>query len=455
MSMFTADGSLHEQTISRFWPVFKERRQLMTKTPDIYLNALNVLVVEDDEASAILISRVLTKHGALVDIAPNGQDGLDKFMAQRFPVIVTDICMPDMDGLELAGKIREIDQDVQIIATSANRDTQSLVKAIELGFTDYIIKPIEIEKLLLSVKRCGDTFVVKQQLENERSKFKTVVDCLGEGITIKDLDYRIIYQNRAMMEMFGERAGSACYEIFDYKNPCTDCPTVLALDDGQTHTACLNYQSGGNTIHIESTVSLLRNSQGAVTGTVEIIRDVSERIKNEQTIRDMAFQDPLTGLSNRRLFEDRLEQAIAKSRRYDMRFGLLTLDLDHFKEVNDTHGHEAGDQVLLEAAERIKSCCKRDLDTISRYGGDEFCIIFTDCGEREQLVAIAEKLLLQFARPFQLADTSVEVTTSIGISIFPENGSVMKELEIASDRAMYAAKKAGKNTYMFSPFKSG
>jgi diguanylate cyclase (GGDEF)-like protein len=108
----------------------------------------------------------------------------------------------------------------------------------------------------------------------------------------------------------------------------------------------------------------------------------------------------------------------------------------------------------MEAAERLKSCCKRDLDTVSRYGGDEFCIILADCGDRKQLTAMAECILDQFARPFQIADTLVEVTTSIGISIFPENGTVLKELEIASDRAMYAAKKAGRNTYTFSMYKA-
>jgi len=163
----------------------------------------------------------------------------------------------------------------------------------------------------------------------------------------------------------------------------------------------------------------------------------------------MAFHDPLTGLPNRRLFEDRLVQAIAKSRRYGMKFGLFTLDLDDFKEINDTFGHEAGDQVLREAADRIRTCCKRDLDTISRHGGDEFCVIITDCVGKEQLSAIAEQLLLVFARPFQLADSLVDVTSSLGISIFPDNGTEMKELEIASDRAMYAAKKAGRNTYRF------
>jgi diguanylate cyclase (GGDEF)-like protein/PAS domain S-box-containing protein len=421
----------------------------MKTSPDLNLSGLDVLIVEDDAASALLISRILSKYGARVETAANGDTGLLKFQEQRFPIIVTDICMPGMDGLELARKIRALDHDVQIIATSANSETGSLVSAIELGFSEYLLKPIEIDKLLLSVKRCGDIIAVKQQLENERVKFKTVVECLGEGIAIKDLNFRILHQNRAMTEMFSDLTGSACYKIFGLEHPCQDCPTVQALKDGQTHSSCRSYQIDGASIHIESTASLMRDSHGIVTGTVEIIRDISERIKNEQTIHNLAFLDPLTGLSNRRLFEDRLEQAIAKSRRYNMQFGLLTLDLDYFKKINDTFGHEAGDQVLLEAAERIRACCKRDLDTISRQGGDEFCIIYTDCGDRKQLTSIAEKLLVQFARPFQLTDALLEVTTSIGISIFPDNGSVMKELKIASDRAMYAAKKGGRNTYRF------
>jgi diguanylate cyclase (GGDEF)-like protein len=273
---------------------------------------------------------------------------------------------------------------------------------------------------------------------------------MGEGVTIKDLDFKILYQNRAMTEMFGERTGSACFSIFGLENPCQDCPIVLTLQDGLSHSACRSFELDDKTLYIESSASLLRDSHGTITGTVEIIRDISERTKNEQTIRDLAFLDSLTGLSNRRLYEDRLEQAIAKSRRYDKQFGLLTLDLDHFKDINDGFGHEIGDQVLLEAAERIKSCCRRDLDTICRMGGDEFCIIFNDCGGTEQLIVIAEKLLEQFSQPFLLNDVLIEVTTSIGISIFPDNGSNTKELEIASDRAMYAAKKAGRNTYRFS-----
>ncbi len=285
--------------------------------------------------------------------------------------------------------------------------------------------------------------------EEEQIKFNTVVDCIGEGISIKDLDFRVLYQNRSITELFGNQIGTACYEIFGRSEPCQDCPTIKTLNDGRIHSSCRRYQQDGVTIDIESTASLLRDSHGKVTGSVEIVRDISERIRNEQTIRDMAFHDPLTGLANRRLFEDRLEQAVAKARRYDMKFGLMFLDLDHFKAINDSLGHEVGDLVLIEAAERIKTCCKRDIDTISRQGGDEFCIIITDCGDRELLTSIAEKLLIQLSQPFQSAGVLLEVTTSIGISIFPDNGSAKKELEIASDRAMYAAKKAGRNTFRF------
>ncbi len=290
----------------------------------------------------------------------------------------------------------------------------------------------------------------RRQAEEEQIKFTTMVDCLGEGISIKDLDYKIQYQNRAITELFGDLTGTACYEVFGLSEPCLDCPTVKAFNEGQVHSACRDYQKkDGGIIHIESTASLLRDSRGEITGSVEIIRDISERIRNEQTIRDMAFHDPLTGLANRRLFVDRLEQAVAKSRRYGMKFGLLYLDLDHFKAINDSLGHEAGDLVLVEAAERIKTCCKRDIDAISRQGGDEFCIIIADCGDRELLTTIAEKLLVQLSQPILLTEAHVELTTSIGVSIYPDNGAVIKELEIAADRAMYAAKKAGRNTFRF------
>lgn len=421
----------------------------MKRILDIDLSGLNILVVEDDPVSALLISSVLSKHGASVDKATNGHAGLEKFNQKRFPIIVTDINMPGMNGLELVSEIKALDQNVQFIATSANRDAECLVTAIELGFSDYFLKPVEIEKLILAVKRCGDVIAAKKQLEDEQGKFYAVVESLGEGIIIKDLDYQILYQNSAMTKIFGDRVGTSCYELFELNTPCQDCPTIKAMQDGRVHSFCRGFQRNGVAFYIESTVSLLRDSQGAATGAVEIIRDITDRINNEKTIRDMAFHDQLTGLANRRLFEDRLQQTLAKSLRYGMKFGLFYLDLDHFKDINDTFGHEAGDVVLVEAAERIKSCCKRNVDTISRQGGDEFCIIITNCGEQIHLEKIAEKLLKSFSIPFRVGSADVTVTTSIGISIFPNDGTDPKSLETAADKAMYYAKRSGRNTHTF------
>ena len=426
-----------------------EFRYTMQTLQSFNFNSLDILVVDDDPTACLIIERILSRHGARVQCAGSGAQALKLFAEHQHPLVITDIRMPEMNGIQLVENLRRQGCNMQVIAVTAEYDTELLISAIQLGFNDYIIKPVDGDKLLWSVKRCWEAVIASRKLKEEQIKCLTVVECLGEGIAIKDLEGRILNQSNAMKEMFGDQIGSICFEILGRDAPCQDCVTIKALEDGQTYSSSGIYQFSGSTLHIERTASLLRDSVGTVSGSVEIYRDISERIKHEQRILDMAFHDPLTGLPNRRLFEDRLQQTIAKSRRDKIRFGLLYLDLDHFKEINDTYGHKAGDLVLIEAGERIQSCCKRDSDTICRQGGDEFCIIITDCGERENLVAIAEKLLQQFRQPFQITDTLVELTTSIGISIFPDNGLAMKEIEIASDRAMYAAKKAGRNSYCF------
>ncbi len=568
------------------------------------LSGMPVLIVEDDPASTTLLKHILANNGGTVHTASNGREGLKKFEDQHFPLVITDIYMPEMDGIELAGRIRALDRHTQIIATSANRETDCLLSAIELGFSDYILKPIQVDKFLLAVSHCCEIISTRAQLENERAKFKNVVESMGECLAIKDMDLRIVYQNPAMTATFGDLTGQPCYAMWDLDKPCSDCPTVKTISSGLSHTSSRDFTLKGRPITIESTTSALKDGHNSITGTIEIIRDVSERtrierlihniacgvsakvgadylhsltnyltetlemdfalvgtlnaagdrvetlafsckgasaqlfsyelkgtpceqaiakgiqvfqnnvaglfpddvdlrnlsiksycgapltdsrgvpvgvlctfhsqpitqpklvtdiisifasraaaelerLKNESIIRELAFYDPLTGLANRRLFEDRLERTIAKSRRYDMNFALITLDLDFFKTINDTLGHEAGDQVLIETGRRIQSCCKRDLDTISRTGGDEFCIIITDCNSVEMLEAIVQKLLFEFSKPFEVMDTEVHLTASIGICMFPDSGIEPKQLEIASDQAMYSAKKAGRNTYRF------
>ncbi|MHB1187170.1 putative bifunctional diguanylate cyclase/phosphodiesterase [Thiobacillus sp.] len=179
--------------------------------------------------------------------------------------------------------------------------------------------------------------------------------------------------------------------------------------------------------------------------------DISERKQAEETIQRQANFDPLTQLPNRRLFLDRLEQEIIKSRRADESLALFLVDLDQFKEVNDTLGHDVGDTLLQEAAQRIRGCM-RDVDTVARLGGDEFTVILTELSGRSHVEDIAQKIIGKLAEPFHLGNEVAYISASIGITLYPTDASDIDTLMKNADQAMYAAKKQGRNRFShFTP----
>lgn len=177
-------------------------------------------------------------------------------------------------------------------------------------------------------------------------------------------------------------------------------------------------------------------------------RDITERKLAESKILQLAHTDTLTQLPNRRLFRDRLDQIIKHSRREEKHFTLLCIDLDKFKEVNDRLGHEVGDLLLQQVSKRLKSCV-RDLDTIARMGGDEFMIILADINQDDQTKIIVNKILTKLMKPFKIKRQSIEISASIGITLYPQDGVKPDILMGKADKAMYDAKKLGQNQYSF------
>jgi diguanylate cyclase (GGDEF)-like protein len=208
----------------------------------------------------------------------------------------------------------------------------------------------------------------------------------------------------------------------------------------------LQRRRDGETFPTWATANALRDEQGRVTHYVSVWRDVSALKQAEQQLQQLAFYDSLTGLANRALFNDRLGIAVLNARRRKTNLAVMYIDLDRFKFVNDSLGHAAGDQLLIEVAQRVKRCV-RTTDTVARMGGDEFTVLLADSGAQDDAVQIAGRIVEAVARPVSLRGQDVYVGASIGIALYPQDAQDAEAIKKHADVAMYEAKLAGRGQY--------
>ncbi len=222
------------------------------------------------------------------------------------------------------------------------------------------------------------------------------------------------------------------------------------LTDGHWQGEIWDKRRDGALYAKSASIIALRHQDGSIYCHVAQFSDITEKKQKDELIHWQANYDPLTNLPNRRLFHDRLSQAIKLAHRTELSLALLFIDLDHFKEINDTLGHAVGDSLLMEVSRRLGNCV-READTIARLGGDEFTIILPELGDSRQSQRIAEKIVEQLALPFYFVNDEVghHISASIGIALYPADASDLSGLLICADKAMYAAKTAGRNRYAY------
>ncbi len=289
------------------------------------------------------------------------------------------------------------------------------------------------------------------QIHHRAQLLDMVMQSASEGMVIVRNDKKVLYANPSMEKITGfscdelvnEGEGFLRHELDE--NACKEICDIAHNADHFRREVTVHKKQGGE-IHILLSLDTLRNDQGEIEYFVGLLTDITEVRNSRQKLEYMATHDILTRLPNRTMLEDRLQQAITRAKRHN-RFGaLLFLDLDDFKQVNDSLGHVVGDKLLRHVAQRLQTS-RRKQDTVARFGGDEFVIILEDIDKTEDINVIAEKLLQSLNSAFKIEDYELNISASIGITLFPRDGRSVKELLHKADISMYEAKKSGRNRY--------
>ncbi|MDO8722696.1 MAG: diguanylate cyclase [Syntrophales bacterium] len=296
---------------------------------------------------------------------------------------------------------------------------------------------------------------MEDNLRKSEERYRTIIENIEEGYYEVDLAGNYSFLNEAGLNIFGclrsEIIGLNNEKFTDEKNninineilktvhaagyPSSGCEWEIIRKDGQRR-------------QVESSISLIRDAKGETIGFRGIIRDVTEKKKAEETIHHMAYHDFLTGLPNRFLFTDRLNVALAQARRHQVKIALMMLDLDKFKEINDTLGHDAGDILLRKVGKRLAELV-REGDTSARVGGDEFTLLLHNITDNKDAAVIAAKVLEVFQDPFNFDEHKLYITPSIGIAIYPDHGLDTSSLLNHADQAMYRAKEKSNGYYIY------
>jgi diguanylate cyclase (GGDEF)-like protein/PAS domain S-box-containing protein len=287
-------------------------------------------------------------------------------------------------------------------------------------------------------------FAAESALRESELRYRLLFEQNAAGVCVTTPEGMVVDCNSTFSAMLGcnrvDLIGNAMADF--YARPVEREELATMLRDAATL----------NSVEVEmrrldgSSVWVLKNLTLSGDRIHSTVVDISDRKRAEEQIEFHAYHDVLTNLPNRKLFMDRLSQALTRCRRYGKSLSVMFVDLDHFKSINDTFGHTAGDELLLEMSRRLRGCV-RDDDTVARLGGDEFTIILSELRHPEDAANVAEKILESVEQPLTIAETPVEVSASIGIALYPVDGQDAETLLRNADSAMYRAKEAGRNTY--------
>ncbi len=426
-----------------------------------------ILIVDDEPDMCWALGNILRSAGYAVTTTTSGAEAIEKARERFFNLALLDIRLPDMEGIELLAPLKEMHPDMVVIMATAYASLETAVQALTEGASAYLTKPLNMGEVLAIVKEglekqrlIQEKRRVEEALRESEARYRAIVEDQTELLCRFLPDGTLTFVNEAYCRYVSKRRDELIGSSFmsfildeDHEfvegqlaslspaNPVVTYDHRLILPDGQ-----IRWQQWTN--------RAIFDEQGRFIEFQSVGRDITEQVQAEEQLVYIATHNALTGLPNRRLFNDRLNLELAHAHRNQQKLAVMLLDLDHFKKVNDTLGHSVGDKFLRVVGDRLTGLL-RSSDTVARMGGDEFMLILPEMSWGEDVGKVAQKILEAFREPFEFESHELHITTSIGIALYPKDGEDADILVKNADIAMYRAKEQGRDNYQLYSGKGG
>jgi diguanylate cyclase (GGDEF)-like protein/PAS domain S-box-containing protein len=444
---------------------------------------VRVLVADDEPTSRLLMQAALRKAGFEVALAVDGEDALCQFRSNRCDIVILDVEMPGLNGLEACTALRaEAGDELPIVLVTRMDDIESIERAYESGATDFMSKPVNLSLIGHRLRYLFRGYRALLDLHAANARNAEIMDALRHseqlmhqaqsvarlGSWYLDVNSNMLTWSPEVYRIFGVPDDTPLtYDVFLSCVHPDDVGSVnQAWQEARAgkpyrieHRICV----GSQVRWVLEQAELQFDDHGRVSRGVGTVQDITERKEAETSIYRLAYFDSLTGLPNRASFLDRLDRDVRRAMHHGERLAVLFLDMDGFKNINDTLGHVAGDSLLREIADRLRLGLRpsdvvargelTDAEAeLARLGGDEFTVLIPRLAHSEDALVVARRIRKLMHRPFKVNDREVVLTASIGIAVYPDDGADAAALLKHADTAMYHAKDEGRdNCQFYSP----
>lgn len=435
-----------------------------------------LLLVDDDIRLLDSLRELLSGMGYKLTTASSGKEAIDHLSRLRFDLILLDLRLQDMTGLQVMDFLGERDIDAHVIVLSGDTTIEGAIGALEHGAFGYLRKPYDPRELLKLVDNSkqrkqleAHNQQISSRLERSEKLYRYLIDNSPDIIyTLNDEGYFSFVNKRVTTllgidrdDLLGKHYAELVHE--DDMDLAANVFNERRCGDRASRNVELRLKCKMGTeqerYFNNTLITIVLNSTGVYSrgkgfakheflGTYGVARDITDRKRADEMITYHAYHDILTGLPNRILFKDRISLAMSQSKRDNTELAVMFLDLDRFKRVNDTFGHAKGDELLQQVTTRLQEAI-RGGDTLARSGGDEFTLVLPNLHGRQDAEAVAAKILDNLRDPFEIDKQPIHISASIGIAIYPGDGDTMEELLRHADIAMYQVKSMAKDGYHF------